>query len=124
GSTERLPRHFSLPNRRYLEATQGHRQLTLLVWSLPVPVPREPLLGARQKFPTAIPARETDDRELAAAVRSAYVCQAQEVERTGPFLVCAFLSAAKRPKSSSRVLSWASSMLQSVPVLWTSASYF
>src|SRR5436190_10898684 len=50
---------------------------------------REPLFGARQKLPTALPAREADHRERATAVvRSTYVREAQEVERLGSFIVC------------------------------------
>src|SRR5215510_7013412 len=56
-----------------VEATQHRRQVTLLVPSLPVPMLREPLLGARQK--------------RAAAVRSAYVRETQEVERLGSLAV-------------------------------------
>ena len=44
------------------------RRVTLLVPSLPVPMLREPLLGARQKLATALPARETNHRKRAAAV--------------------------------------------------------
>src|SRR5438093_508237 len=53
-----------------VETTEHRRQLTLLVPPLPVPVPRKPLLGACQKLATALQAREADDRERAAAVRS------------------------------------------------------
>src|SRR5712691_11587003 len=70
-----------------VEATQHRRQLTLLVPSLPVPMSREPLLGARQKLATALLARETNHRERAAAVRSAYVREAQKVERVWPLAV-------------------------------------
>src|SRR5215510_8245045 len=66
-----------------VEATQHRRQVTLLVPSLPVPMLREPLLGARQKRATALPAWETNHRKRAAAVRSAYVRETQEVERLG-----------------------------------------
>src|SRR5439155_10388028 len=37
---------------------------------------------------TALPARETHHRKFAAAIRSAYVREAQEVEPLGPFVVC------------------------------------
>src|SRR5207247_4009761 len=68
---------------------QHRRQVTLLVSPLPVPMSREPLFGARQKLPTALPAREADHRERATAVvRSTYVREAQEVERLGSFIVC------------------------------------
>src|SRR5713101_6382270 len=71
-----------------VEATQHRRQLTLLVPSLPVPMPREPLLGARQKLATALLAREANHRGRAAAVRSAYMREAQKVERVWSLAVC------------------------------------
>ncbi|MBI2835624.1 MAG: transposase [Acidobacteria bacterium] len=71
-----------------VEATQHRRQLTLLVPSLPVPMPREPFLGARQKLATALLAREADHRERAAAVRSAYMREAQKVERVWSLAIC------------------------------------
>src|SRR3989442_1609478 len=72
-----------------MEAPQHGRQVTLRVSPLPVPMSREPLFGARQKLPTALPAREADHRERATAVvRSTYVREAQEVERLGSFIVC------------------------------------
>src|SRR5437667_8854049 len=51
-------------------------------------MPREPLRGARQKLATALLARETNHRERATAVRSAYMREAQKVERIGSLTVC------------------------------------
>src|SRR5713226_10602660 len=50
---------------------------------------REPRRGARQKLATALPARETDDRERATVVvRSTYVRETQKVERVWSLAVC------------------------------------
>src|SRR5215475_6054646 len=51
-------------------------------------MPRKPFLGAGQKLPTTLQAREAHYRERAAAVRSAYVRESQEVERLGSRPVC------------------------------------
>src|SRR5713101_4759288 len=71
-----------------IEPSQRHRQMALLVPPLPVPMPGEPLFGACKKLATALPARETNHRERAAAVRSAYMREAQKVERVRPLAIC------------------------------------
>src|SRR5262249_52648801 len=71
-----------------VEATEHRRQVTLLVPSLPMPMPRKPLLGARQKLATALLAREANHRERATAVRSAHMREAQKVERVWSPAVC------------------------------------
>src|SRR5215470_61282 len=73
-----------------IETTQHHRQVTLLIPPLPVPMSREPLLGARQKLSTALLARETDHRELAAVSDSTYMLETQKVKRAGSLVVCCF----------------------------------
>ena len=71
-----------------VEATQHRRQLTLLVSSLPVPMARKPLFSACQKLVATLPTRETNYRELPAAIRSTYVRETQKVKRLGSFVVC------------------------------------
>src|SRR5262249_55556652 len=73
-----------------IETTQHHGQLTLLIPPLPVPMSREPLLGARQKLSTALLARETDHRELAAVSDSTYMRETQKVKRAGSLVVRCF----------------------------------
>src|SRR5262249_13601248 len=83
-------RRAVMQSKVLVEATQHRRQVTLLVPSLPVPMLRKPLLGACQKLATALLARETNHRECAAAIRSAYMREAQKVERVCSFALCPF----------------------------------
>jgi hypothetical protein len=80
-----------------IETTQHHGQLTLLIPPLPVPMSREPLLGARQKLSTALLARETDHSELAAVSDSTYMLETQKVNRAGSLVVCCFGCCSEAP---------------------------
>jgi len=64
-----------------IEAAQHHRQMTLLLTAFPVHVPLEPVVGASQKFPAALHARDSDHCELAAPIHPANVFEAKKLER-------------------------------------------
>lgn len=64
-----------------VETTEDRRQLALLVPSLPVHVPLEPLVGSVQKLPAALRARDADNCGFAVHVRAAYVFEPKRFKR-------------------------------------------
>lgn len=63
-----------------VEATKHQRQMMLLVPSLPMHVPLEPIVGAIQKLPAALGARNADNRDFAVPVRAGYVLETKKLE--------------------------------------------
>jgi len=64
-----------------VEAAQHHRQLLLLILSLPMPMLPEPLFGFGQEFSAAFRARNPHQGKFASSIGAAHMLKTQEVER-------------------------------------------
>ena len=65
-----------------IEPMKHHLQLTLLVTFLPVHMPNQPLLGARQKLAAALHAGKPNHGELSDLIDSTDVFEAQKLKRS------------------------------------------
>jgi len=81
-----------------VEAAQHHREVLLLLASLPMSVSKQPLAGASEELSATLGARNTDQGETPCSILPTDVLEAQKLKRLGPMSVLAPFDGRKTPK--------------------------
>src|ERR1700729_2310638 len=85
-----------------VEAAQHHREVLLLLASLPMSVSKQPLAGAREELSATLGIGDPDQGEPPCSILPTDVLEAQKLKRLWPLSVLAPLAACKRPKNETR----------------------
>jgi hypothetical protein len=81
-----------------VEAAQHHREVLLLLASLPMSVSKQPLAGASEELSTTLGARDPDQGEPPCSILPTDVLEAQKLKRLWPLSVLAPFDGGKTPK--------------------------
>jgi hypothetical protein len=81
-----------------VEAAQHHREVLLLLASLPMPVSKQPLAGASEELSATLGAGDPDQGETPCSILPTDVLEAQKLKRLWPLSVFAPFDGCKTPK--------------------------
>ena len=81
-----------------VEAAQHHREVLLLLASLPMPVSKQPLVGASEELSATLGAGDPDQGETPCSILPTDVLEAQKLKRLWPLSVFAPFDGCKTPK--------------------------
>jgi hypothetical protein len=81
-----------------VEAAQHHREVLLLLASLPMPVPQQPLAGASEELTATLGAGNADQGKAPCPIHPTGVFEAKKLERLRPLSVLAPRGGGKTPK--------------------------
>ena len=81
-----------------VEAAQHHREVLLLLASLPMPVPQQPLAGASEELTATLGAGNADQGKAPCPIHPTGVFEAKKLKRLWPLSVLAPRGGGKTPK--------------------------